>query len=112
MANFANGPAAQVTSVGTSATAVFNPNSTALQAAGVTGNTLRDLILINQGSVTVYVGQSTVTSTTGTPLVPGGQMTLQGYVATAGSATNTVYAITASGTANVAAGLATIASNV
>lgn len=110
MAAFANGPATQTTNVGTSATAVFNPNSTALQAAGIAGNALRDLILVNAGTVTVYIGQSTVTATTGTPLAPGGQLTLQGYSATAGNATNTIYGITASGTANVLADLASIPS--
>lgn len=97
MALFANGPATQTTSVtttsGTATAQIFNT-----AAAGVTG-TLRNVLVVNAGTVTIYVGGGTaVTSTTGMPVAAGAQLLLEG------SAIN-LYALTASGTSTVIAGL-------
>lgn len=95
MAIFANGPATTSHSVTTSAGQVFSTSSTAL--SGV----LKNLTVLNNGTVPVYLGGSTVT-TEGMPLAVGSQVLLEG------PAVN-LYAITASGTGNVLVGLATLA---
>jgi hypothetical protein len=97
MALFANGPATQTSSVTTtSGTAMVQIFNTA--AAGVTG-TLKNLLVVNAGTVTAYVGGgTTITSTTGFPLASGAQLLLEG------SAIN-LYALTASGTTTIIAGL-------
>lgn len=107
MAIFANGPAYQTASIGTSAALVFNPNSTALQATNVVGSALRNVTIVNTGAATVFLGTSSVTAATGLALAAGQQLTIEGYSAVAGNATGAIYGITSSGTAFVEAGLET-----
>jgi hypothetical protein len=63
----------------------------------------------------MFVGSgAAVTAVTGLAVPPGGQLTLQGYVATS-VASNTggdISAITSAGTASALVGLASVASNV
>lgn len=95
----------QTTSVGNSAAAVFNPNASPYSTLA---GPLKDPIIENTGSVTVYLGQSGVTSSTGLPLLSGQQVTYNGFSTPAGSGGTALYAITASGTSTVTVGLATI----
>lgn len=109
MAIFANSAATQTTTVTNSATQIFNTSATGIPV----GAALKKLTVMNTGSVNVYLGQSGVTSSTGLLLAPGQQVTYNNswsYVR--GSATGNVYAITASGTCTVVAGLATVNANV
>lgn len=73
-----------------------------------TGATLKDVTLINTGTVTVFVGSSAVTAATGLPLPPGVQLTYEGYSHVKGDTTGDIYTITSSGTGAVQAGLATV----
>ena len=82
-----------VTSVTNSATQVFS-------TAGLTSP--RDVTIINQGTATCYVGGGTVTTTSGVQCLPGGQVTVTGQAA------QNLWAITASGTCSVLAGLASV----
>lgn len=113
MALFATGVASQSTtlpSAGTTPTVVWNPNSTALAALSP-AVTLKDVTLLNAGSNICWLGQSTVTTTTGVQLSPGQQITIQGSSYTSGSATGSIYAICGVGTATtILADLATLAS--
>jgi len=95
----------QTTSVGNSATAVFNPNAAPFSTLA---GPLKDVTIENAGSVTVYLGGSTVTTATGLPLASGVQVTFEGSSTPAGSGGTAIYAITASGTATVVSGLATV----
>lgn len=108
MAIFANSAATQTTSVGNSATEVFNPSASGIPS----GVTLYDVTLINTGTVTVYLGQSAVTAVTGLQLAAGQQVTYNHESFAQGTAANAIYAITSSGTTSVLAGLATVAANV
>ena len=92
-------------SVGNSAVEVFNPNAAPFST--LTGP-LKDPIIENTGSVTVYLGQSGVTSSTGLPLLAGQQITYNGFSTPTGASGTGLYAITASGTSTVVVGLATI----
>lgn len=95
----------QTTAVPNSATAVFNPNATPFSTLA---GPLKDVTLENVGTVTVFIGQSTVTSSTGIPLLAGQQLTINGFSTPAGSGGTVLYAITASGSSTVVAGLATL----
>lgn len=104
-----NLPACQTTTVTNSVTPIYSSTS----FGGVsfpTGVTLRDLTVVNTGTVTCYVGGSAVSgSTTGVILAPGNQLTIQGWTAaTAGG--NVMFAITAAGSTTVECSLATLAS--
>lgn len=96
-------------SVTSSATQIYN--TTSFTAVGgttysfLTGATLRDLTIINTGTVTCFVGTSSVTASTGLRLDPGQQLTIQGSN-TVGSTNWNLYAITSSGTTTVEASLA------
>jgi hypothetical protein len=81
------------TSVTNSATQIFTPSGYT-SPAGFT--------VLNQGTAVVYVGGGTVTTTSGVPLAVGQQLTVSG------PASLIPWAITASGTATVVAGLATL----
>ena len=81
-------------------TVVTNSATQVYSASGLTSPA--NLVVQNQGTAIVYVGGGTVTTTSGVPLPPGNQMTVSGSAALA------VWAITASGTATVVAGLATV----
>lgn len=98
-------PALQVNSVTTAAKQIFQISGT-LPSGTVIPSTFAsssNVTIVNIGSVTVYVGGSTVTTATGVPLAPGAQLTLQGAVVA-------LYGITASGTTTVEAGLASLPS--
>lgn len=89
----------QTTSVTTGVSTIFSlsPGGTALTSP-------RDVTIINQGTVnTVYVGGTAVTQYSGVPVGPGSQLTLQGTALTLSATTST-------GTSQVVAGLATVAS--
>jgi len=90
-----------------SSTSVTNGSTFSFPA----GSTLHDLTIINTGSVTCYVGSSSVTAATGFPIKPGEQLTIQGQVtaATSGVLGWNIYAITSSGTTTTEASLATVA---
>jgi hypothetical protein len=100
-------------SVGTSATQIYN--TTSFTAVGGTvysfpaGAVLRDLTIVNTGAVTCFIGTSSVTASTGIPLLAGEQLTIQGShkQAESGNASWNLYAITASGTTQVECSLAT-----
>lgn len=81
-------------------TTVTNSATQVYSASGLTSP--QNLVVLNQGTAIVYVGGGTVTTTSGVPLTPGNQLVV------GGSASLSVWAITASGTATVVAGLATV----
>lgn len=101
MAIFASG-GVQTTTVTNSATKVFDTTSSLY----TTGATLTDVTLVNVGTTTCFVGIAAVT-TTGLRLAPGQQLTITGYKYVKGNTLGDVYAITASGTTVIEAGLAT-----
>jgi hypothetical protein len=82
-----------VVSVGTTATLIATPSA-------VPDN--EGIVVQNLGSVTVYLGGSTVTA--GTTATGGLQLAANGVITvpTTGAATEALYGIVASGTANVA----------
>lgn len=101
----------------TTAALVWDPSNASTTAFGPRGavpvlvpaQTLKDVTVINQGPGILYLGGSTVTTATGLPVPVGAQVTIRGYVGTAGSsaAAGRVYGISAS-TSNVEAGLETV----
>ncbi len=110
------------TSVGTAAAGVqiYNAGSATVVTSGGTAfyafpttATLSNLTLINVGTATAYLGGAgTPTTTTGVPLMPGAQLTIQGTSATGAANSSTVsfnlWAITAGGTTSIEASLATV----
>ena len=78
------------TSISTSATAIFS--------GWVTGSQLPQVSVKNLGPETVFVGSSSVTTSTGYPLLPGDEHT-QTMIGGAGSS---LYGITTGGTSTVA----------
>ena len=89
----AGSPAYQGTTVTSSATQVFS----------VTGLTSpREVTVLNQGPSQVWVGAGTVTTNSGVLLAVGAQLTVEGMGA------QNLWAITASSTSTVVAGLATV----
>lgn len=84
----------QVATPGTISTKIWDPSNTSATTLGALGSvasgaTLKDVTVINSGTVNIYVGMGSVSAASTTSLlVPvGGQMTLQGYsqVGTTGS---------------------------
>lgn len=109
MALFDSGsPAYQARTVGGTAALIWSGTATAL---GTLPIQLRDISIMNVGSATVYVGGSSVT-TAAFPLLPGQQLTCQGWLGTADTTTQDIYGITVGGgtVASTVAGLATVAS--
>lgn len=111
---FQASPSGGRSTVTNSATQVYSSTSVTVGSTTYTfpaGVVLHDLTIINTGSTTCYLGSSTVTSSTGLPLKPGEQLTIQGQVtaATSGVLGWNIYAITASGTTTMEASLATVA---
>lgn len=103
MAIFSSG-SVQTTTVTNSATKVFDTASNKY----ATGAALTNLTLVNTGATTCFIGIAAVT-VTGLRLAAGQQITIYGYNYTAGSGTaGDVYAITASGTTTIEAGLSTV----
>lgn len=103
MAIFANSSATQTASVTNSATLVFDSDASGIP----TGASLGDVTVINTGSATIFVGQSTVTASTGLRVPAGAQVTITGFGALQSSTNYDIYAITSSGTSATLAGLAT-----
>lgn len=97
----------KTTSVTTAAVKIFDVTSSAF----ATGATLKNVTVMNTGSVTAFIGIASVT-TTGLRLAPGQQLTINGYSYVKGDTTGDLYAITASGTTTIEAGLGTVDSNV
>jgi hypothetical protein len=99
--------------VTSSATQIYN--TTSYTAVGGTvysfpvGATLRDITIVNTGTVTCFIGTSAVTAATGVPLRAGEQLTIQGshVQAESGATSWNLYAITASSTTTIEASLAT-----
>lgn len=102
MAIFSSG-SVQTTTVTNAATKIFDSTSSLY----ATGAALTNLTIVNVGSTTCFVGIAAVT-VTGLRLAPGQQLTIYGYSYVKGDTTGDVYAITASGTTSIQAGLATV----
>lgn len=74
------------TSVGTIASLIWNPENTSSTTFGPLGSVsstavLKDVTIVNTGTVNVYVGSGSAAAatTTGLLLPVGGQVTIQGY---------------------------------
>lgn len=83
----------QTTSPGTISTMAWNPSGTSTTTYGALGSipstsVFHDVTLINQGTCNVYVGMgsASVATTLGILVPVGGQLTLQGYSGTVGTA--------------------------
>ena len=108
----------QVTaSVGTVAAVVWLPNNTSTTTYGPLGSiastaVLKDLVIQNTGSNTMYVGfgSQSATSQTGMQIPAGGEMIVYGYSATGAASTGQVWANTGvvGQTTSCVAGLASI----
>lgn len=92
------------TSVGNSATQVFNSNASFVAS----GASVTNVTVVNAGSVDCFLGQSGVTSSTGLRLPAGAQVTFHNWSYPKNTAAANIYAITASGTTTVLSGLATV----
>ena len=108
----------QTTSPGTISTMVWNPSGTSTTTYGALGSVpsssvFHDLTVINQGTCNVYVnqGSAAVATILGVLLPVGGQLTIQGYAGTVGTA-GTIWANTATAglTGLVSAGMPSVAS--
>jgi hypothetical protein len=109
MAIFANSAAVQATaSVTNSATLIFDTDASGIP----TGVTLGDVTVVNTGSTTFFIGQSSVSATTGLRVPPGAQVTINNFGALQSSTNFDIYAITSSGTSSALAGPATVDANV
>jgi hypothetical protein len=102
VAIFAAGTAT-TTSVGNSATKVFDVTS----SNWADGATLTNVTVLNTGTVTAFIGIAAVTAT-GLRLAPGQQLTIYGYSYVKGNTAGDIYAITASGTTTIETGLSTV----
>jgi hypothetical protein len=100
--------ATQTTAVTNSATLIFDADATGIG----TNATIGDVVVINAGATTMFIGQSGVTSSTGLRVPPGGQWSSNAFGAIQSSTNYDIYAITASGTTTAIAGPATLDSNV
>ena len=120
MGLFETGVVQTQASVGTLSVLLWQPSNQSTSTYGplgsiTTGDVLKDLTILNTGSGTVYAAGGTTAAGAapiGIPIAPGGQMTLQGYVQTAGTATfGNIWGICATGGASsTTAGLASVAS--
>lgn len=111
MAIFSVGsPAYQAASGSTTAVKIWSGTASALAALSP-AVTLRDFTVVNTGTVTIYVGGSSVAgAATGAPVPAGAQLTIQGWTATSNTSTNDVWAISAAGNWTTESSLATLAS--
>jgi len=112
---FFEGNIVQVSSVGNSATVVWNPTNSG-STFGPLGTipsstaSIGPVGIANLGPQTIYVGGASVTVATGLPVPPGGQIGIRRYSYTPGVASSnsgTISAITATGTSTVQAGVNT-----
>jgi flagellar basal body rod protein FlgF len=106
-------------SIGTSSSLIWNPENTSSTTFGALGSisstaTLKDVTIINTGTVAVYVGSGSLAAggTTYPLQIPvGGQLTVQGYsVANPSGTTGQIWGNTTTGTGSTLAGLASVAS--
>lgn len=99
-------PSYQVNAVAGSATQIFQTSGTlpdgTVIASSFAANAI-GLVVANTGTVTLYVGGSTVTTATGTPVPANTTLTLSGKV-------TALYGITAGTSVEVTAGLTSLAS--
>lgn len=110
---FATGVQQVTATVNTTAGVIWDTDNTSTTTYGPLGSVtvgavLKDLIIKNTGTATMYVGLAAVSGTQGCPVNPGASMILYGYVATS-VASNTggdISAVTASGTTSAEVGLA------
>jgi hypothetical protein len=111
----AGSPAYQSTVGGTS-TAVKIWSGTASALASISpAVTLRDLTVLNNGTISIYIGVGTTAAQLagGVLVNPGGQVTMQGWVGTSNTTTNDLWGVgstSVAGSFSTAAGLATLAS--
>ena len=122
MAIFEAGIVQVNSAVGTISSLIWNPSNTSATTFGSLGSVpasavLKDVTVVNQGTTPVYVSSGSIASTTpllGVAIPVGGQMTIQGYsgtVGTAGSLWAQAGTVGASQlTGQVAAGMASVAS--
>ena len=109
MAVYANSSAVQATaSVTSSATLIFDSDASGIP----TGVTIGDVTVVNTGTVTMFIGQSGVTSSTGLRVPAGAQVTINNFGALQSSTNFDIYGITASGTTSALCGPATVDANV
>lgn len=100
------------TTVGTSSNIrIWSGTNTALVNANPTAVTVRDLMVQNTGTSTVFLGGSSVAAS-GMGVPPGAIMVIQGWTAITGTTTNDVFAVCNdfAGTTTVVAGLGTLIS--
>ena len=111
----------QISTPGTTSSLIWNPANTSSTTFGALGSVpssavLKDLILINTGTVNIYYGMgiASAAGTIGVLLPVGGQHTLQGYVGTGGNATQQIWGNTGTvgSTGAVTVGLASVVSAV
>lgn len=111
----------QVSSPGTVSALIWNPANTSSTTFGSLGSVpsgavLKDLILVNQGTVNIYYGMGIASNagTLGSLLPVGGQHTLQGYQGVGGAATQQIWGNTGTvgSVGQVAVGLASVISAV
>ena len=117
MALFESGIVQVNSAIGTGNSLIWNPENTSNTTFGALGSVpaaavLKDVTIINTGTVAVIVGSGTVSGLTlGLSIPPGGQLTLQGYSVSAPSGTaGQIWSSAATGTGATTAGLASVAS--
>ena len=110
----------QVSTV-TSAAIIWDPSNTSTTTYGPLGavptvtptQTLRDVTIVNNGPGVLFIGQGSAVTNTGTtaalPVPVGGQVTIQGYTAVAGTTAGRIYGVSAS-TSAVEVGLGSVVS--
>ena len=105
--------------IGTSYSLIWNPENTSTTTFGALGSvsstaTLKDVTIMNTGTVTVFVGSGTQTaggSAGSLALGVGQQLTIQGYnVTNPSGTTGQIWGNTTTGTGATTAGLASVAS--
>jgi hypothetical protein len=92
MGIFATGVATQKASVLSTATLIFDSDASGIP----TGVTIGDVTVVNTGPNTMFIGQSTVTASTGLRVPAGAQVTINGFGALQSSTNFDIYAIAAS----------------
>ncbi len=119
MAVFEAGIVQVNSAIGTISSLIWNPSNTSATTFGALGSVpaaslLKDVTVINQGTVTIYVGSGSIPSSTptlGAAIPAGGQLTFQGYSGTVGVAGSLwAQAGAASQTGQTAVGMASVAS--
>jgi hypothetical protein len=105
--------------IGTISSLIWNPSNTSSTTFGSLGSVsasaiLKDVTVINQGTVAIYVSSGSIASSTptlGVQIPVGGQLTVQGYSGTVGTAGSLwAQAGAASQTGQAAAGMASVPS--